>query len=126
TNTVTWDDFYSSVLKKEPVTLLLAKYDIPEGGEDGTPRLYFYYVVFSGEDFIVFSRKSDEENAEWSENYLYLLRLADDFTSGTIYGYVYLLVDDPAVTFNEIMKGMYSSDSHDLIKHFMIYSEKQK
>ena len=126
TNTVTWDDFYSSVLKKEPAILILAKYDIPEGGEDGTPRLYFYYVVFSGEDFVVFSRKSDEENAEWSENYLYLRRFDVDPGGDSRPGSFYLLTDDLEVTWKEIVDSMVSSVSYNMIKHFMIYCEKQK
>ncbi|MBQ3901005.1 MAG: hypothetical protein II736_04705, partial [Clostridia bacterium] len=118
TNTVTWDDFYASVLRKEPAILILAEYESPDGVGDRTPRLTFYYVVFSGEDFVVFSRKSDEENAEWSENYLYLRRFNVDPGGDSRPGSFYLLTDDLEVTFNEIMEGMYSSDSHDLIKHF--------
>ncbi len=126
TNTVTWDDFYASVLRKEPADLLLAEYDIPEGGGDRTPRLAFYYVCFSGEDFVVTSRKSDEKDAEWSENYLYLRRFNDDPGGDSRPGTFYLLTDDLEVTWKEIVDGMVSSDSNNMIKHFMIYSEKQK
>ena len=123
TNTVTWDDFYASVLRKEPANLLLAEYEIPDGEGDRTPRLYFYYVCFSGEDFVVASRKSDEKDAEWSENYLYLRRFDDDPGGDPRHGSIYLLTDDLSVTWEEIVDSMVSSDSYNMIKHFMIYSD---
>ena len=122
-----WNDFHTSVLREEPASLLLATYMTSNDAEaDHTPQLTFYYIVYNGEYFVVSERGSDEKTVRASEKYMHLLRLDDDYMSESVLNAIYMLVDNPTITWKQIMEGMLSSASPDMVKHFWIYSEKKQ
>ena len=72
-----WSDFYKTVSKGEPASILVARYytldparvsaELYEQEKDEYPKLFFYYLSYDGERYTVTVRESTEEKSEEPE-----------------------------------------------------------
>ena len=128
-----WDEFVESTDKGEPASILCAYYytldeenispELYEEEKDNYPQLFYYLVEYDGESYTVTVRMSSEKEPESKREYKYMNHYTGDApatASFKTYDY-YVLVDDPEVTWEDIEKGMYSSQSGDWIDHCTIY-----
>ncbi|QOX62676.1 hypothetical protein FRZ06_04595 [Anoxybacterium hadale] len=131
----TWDDFIATTEKKEPASVRIAYYytlgdkskyasEYYEEIKDDYPILYIQELRYDGDSYIL--DVNEEEGQVISHEYLYLLRYEGkpDSPNAIFTDYVYyVLVNDPNVTWDELEKGMLSSDLGDHIDHRLVYSD---
>ena len=128
-----WQEFVESVDSGEPAEVLAAHYytldkervseELYEQEKDDYPQLFYYLLDYDGEQFTVTVRRSDEQEPERRETYKCLNHYEGEpnkEASFSHYDY-YVLTDDPEVTWEEIEKGMYSSQAGDWIPHCTIF-----
>ncbi len=126
-------DFYDKTKKGEEAELLCAMYynldgeniseELYEQEKDNYPQLYYYLVSSKDDSYIVKIRKSDEEQIEQEASYSCLMHYQGDAPKGasfSSYDY-YVLTRSDTVTWDEIEKGLFSSQLDDYIPHCMIY-----
>ncbi len=129
-----WQKFFNLSAKKRPCKIRVVHYytlDDPshydpayyESIKDDYPEMYISELVFSGEAFIV---RHYEGEKYYGTEYKYLMKCEGEAESreATYTSYVrYVLVNDDTVTWNDIMHGMFSSQSGDYIPHRSIYTD---
>lgn len=129
-----WQNFVDLSAKKKPCKIRVVHYytlDDPshydpayyESIKDDYPIMYILELVFSGETFSV---SHFEEEKLYQSEYKYLVRYEGkaETNDATYTSYVrYVLVNDDTVTWNDIMHGMFSSQSGDHIPHRTIYTD---
>jgi len=129
-----WDDFAAKAKSGETCEVLLAFYytlgdpsqyslELYEKEKERYPLLYTKILSFDGEKYTL-KYKDDGEN--YVEEYKYMVRLTGEPMSETAIfsDYVYhVLVDDKDVTWDEIFRGMVSSQSGAYIRHSTVYSD---
>ena len=128
-----WDTFYQTATGGKPAAVLCAHYytldpkqmstELYEEEKDRYPVLYFYLVEYDGKEYTVTTRESAAEAPESQETYQHLLHLTGDAPSTARYASYdnYVLVDDPDVTWEDLMAGMFSSQSDAWIRHCTVY-----
>ena len=131
-----WDTFYDLVNKGEAASVLCAHYytlqatnidaAFYEDEKDQYPKLFFNLVVFDGIEFCKQSRKSNEKIIDSEVRYKYLLHLTGKNPSTAQHKYYdnYVLVNDPSVTWEQIMASVYSSQSDAWIEHYTVYNDR--
>ena len=119
-----WDRFYARTQKGRADSVLCAHYytldkehvsaELYEEEKDRYPVMYLFMLDFDGKEYSVTIRESSSPENESEETYRYLRYFAGKAPETALfdsYEY-YVLTDDEDVTWDEIMKGLYSSDSH--------------
>lgn len=128
-----FETFFHNTKKGKKDTVTLAFYytlgdsssydpDYYESIQDDYPVLYIQDLSFDGKEYTI---RWYEEGEEIVRNYLYLLKYEGQAESPTaLYqSYVrYVLTNDDAVTWQELMQGMLSS-SGDYIDHFSVCTD---
>ena len=128
--------FYATVSEGNAASILIAKYYGPldrghvsnefyRQEKDNYPVLYFYLVEFDGKQFTTKVRESASEKIETEKTFTYLKHYTGDAPKTALiakYEY-YVLVDNKDVTWEDIERGMFSSQLGDQIEHCMICSD---
>lgn len=88
---------------------------------DEYPKLYVTDLSFDGKEY---STYYVEEDIEYIDKYAYLNHYTGDARQGADFSKYdcYILVHDKDVTYNELEKAIYSSNSNDWIDHKRIYT----
>lgn len=128
-----WDEFYEKVNQGETATVFCVHYyslrpentdaESYEEEKDDYPQLYLYKLEHKNGLFEVAVRKSSESEYDEVQKYRYLKHYTGDSNpeaNFSTYDY-YVLVEDDAVTWEEIERGILSSQSGEDIPHFMVY-----
>lgn len=130
----TWDDFIAATEKKEAASVRLAYYytlgdkskyapEYYEEIKDDYPVLYIEELRYDGESYIL-EEKEDEQVISSEYQYLVKYEGKPGSLQATFTDYVYyVLVNDPNVTWDELEKGMLSSNLSDHIDHRLVYSD---
>lgn len=125
-----WDAFTASVAHKVPDQVLCAAY-YPESTaeeEGATPAsLYFSLLYFDGNRFSVRTRASDKKAPEREERYPYLMHYEGEARPGALfrtYDY-WVLTEDDSLTWEDLERSMYSSDTADFIHFQTVYTDTQ-
>ena len=118
-----WDRFYDKTRKGLADSVLCAHYytldkdhvsvELYEEEKDHYPVMYLFMLDFDGKEYSVTIRESSNPDIESEETYKYLRYFTGKAPETALfdsYEY-YVLTDDDNVTWDEIMKGLYSSDS---------------
>ncbi len=129
-----WDAFCAKADRGEPASVLCVRYytldpegvseELYEEEKDQYPKLFVQQLVFDGERYSVTSRASTEEEPESAETYPCLRHFTGKGPATALftnYEY-YVLTDEADVTWEEIERGMFSSQSGDWIRHFTVFS----
>ena len=128
-----WDEFYQTVSQGESASVLCAHYytldkgsvskELYEAEKELYPMLFFYMLEYDGDIFTVTVRQSTENEPEYEESFKYLMHYTGDAPVLTSYSSYddYVLVDDPTVTWEEIMSGIVSSQPGTGAKHYFVY-----
>ena len=131
----TWDEFVGAVNRGESASVLCVRYyvidresmseELYEEEKDQYPKLFFQRVEYDGNSFTVTSRPSTETEPDHTESFSCLCHYtgeAPPTARFTDYEF-FVLTDDPEITWDEIERGMYSSQSGDRIRHFTVFSD---
>ena len=130
-----WESFCKKAAKGEKTSVLCAYYytldeqnisdELYEEEKDEYPVLYFKLIEFDGQSYHVKTRDSKSSDIETDETYKYLLHFTGKGPSTAIYENYeyYVLADDEIQTWEEIEKGLFSSQLEDYIRHDSVYSE---
>ena len=115
------EEFYKNVNEKKPASILTAAY---YGTESGIGHdLFFYYVEYDGEAFSVKVRQSDVKEPEETRTYKYLKKYTGE-RQPLIRRYVeYCLVNDENVEWEDIERGMVSSQMGAWVDHVTVFSD---
>lgn len=128
-----WDEFYKSVSSGKSASVLCAFYytldkenispELYAQEKDLYPQLFFYLVEYDGKEFTVKTRMSSEEKLEREETYQYLKHYTGDAPSTAIYSKYdyYVLVDEEDLTWEDIEKGLFSSQYGAMKKHCTVF-----
>ena len=128
-----WSDFYKTVSKGEPASILVARYytldptrvsaELYEQEKNEYPKLFFYNLTYDGETYTVTVRESTEKTSEQCESYQYLLHLTGNYPPQAVYASYdyYVLADDPDATWEEIEAGMVSSQLGAGVRHCAVF-----
>ena len=128
-----WDAFYQAVGRGEAASVLCAHYytldkdrvskELYEAEKELYPMLFLDLLEYDGERFTVTVRQSTEEKMDYKATFSYLIHCTGSAPPQADYSFYedYVLVDDPAVTKEEIMAGLLSSQIGTGIKHYFIY-----
>ncbi len=123
-----WKQFYDNTINNIPSSVSIANYytldensvseEIYQNEKDSYPHLFFSYIEYDGEKFKITVRKSDLTKTDYSDSFKYLLQLQNDphNTEDTLYA----LVDNSDVTWADLEKSIFSSQSDDFIKHSFV------
>ncbi len=128
--------FYATVSEGNAASILIAQYygpldkshmsnELYEQEKDNYPVLYFYLVEFDGKQFTTKVRDSASEKIESEKTFTYLNHYTGDAPKTALiakYEY-YVLVNSKDVTWEDIEKGMFSSQLGDFIDHTTICSD---
>ncbi|MBO4310105.1 MAG: hypothetical protein J5856_03445 [Lachnospiraceae bacterium] len=119
----TLEQFVEKTENKEKALMLLADYyeidksnmseELYESEKDNYPSLYFTLVEYDGDNYKVKTRLSSSSDIESVETFKYLRHFTGEGPETALfdtYEY-YVLTDDPNVTWDEITRGWYSSQS---------------
>lgn len=91
--------------------------------KDDYPLLFIKNLKFDGEKYLI---EGYEDGQYISKEYRYLVKYEGAPSSSTAlfnrYTY-YVLVNDNTITWDDIERGMLSSQSGDLIDHYLVYSD---
>ena len=96
-----------------------------EAYKEDYPALYLLDLSFDGKGYTL---KWNEGNKEYIRTYKYLIHYTDEAstTQATVDTYSrYVLVNDKNVTWEEILKGAFSSQFGDYIEHNSVYVDRQ-
>lgn len=132
-----WDEFYQRVNQGKSASILCAFFyeldkehvseELYEAEKDQYPQLFFYLLEYDGDIFTVTTRQSTEKKKESKKSFPYLMHYTGDApaqASFSSYEY-YVLVDDPTVTWDEIVAGLISSrlpvDGAKSLRHCSVY-----
>ncbi len=131
-----WDSFYAQVSSGNSARVLVARYyvldrehvseELYQQKKDQYPKLFYYLVEYDGSRFIVTVRQSSEENDDFHGSFAFLKHYVGDLPSTAVARHYdrYVLVDDPDVSWEDIMKGWYSSDSTTpRYRHLSVYDD---
>ena len=125
--------FFKTANDGKPAAVLCAKYyelhpegmtaELYEAEKDQYPVLYFYLVEYDGEEYHVRIRDSRKTTLDTAGTYAYLLHLTGENPPGALYRYTeeYDLVDDASVTWEQLQRSVFSSQSGDFIRHTPVY-----
>ena len=130
-----WDDFYAKASGGKRASVLCAHYytldkehvseELYEEEKDQYPQLYFYLLEYNGKTYTLTTRESGSETPDSAESYKYLAHYtgkpSSPYALFSEYDY-YVLVDDPDVTWEDIERGMFSSQYGDWIRHSSVYT----
>lgn len=129
-----WDSFYSKASKGKKASVLCAHYytldeqniseELYEQEKDEYPVLYFYLIEFDGQQYHIKTRDSKSTAIETDETFKCLLHFTGKCPSTAIYEdyEYYILADDEALTYEQLEKSLFSSQSTDFIRHYFVYS----
>ena len=128
-----WDAFYKAAQKGKTASVLCVNYydiegvnmseELYEAEKDNYPQVFFLLLEYNGAGYEITVRKSDEEAIDYHETFQYLKHFtgkAPSQASFTSYDN-YVLVDDPAATWEGIQAGLVSSQSDAGFKHYTVY-----
>lgn len=130
-----WDSFIKKTKNGEPCTVRLMFYYTLDGQgitpaheqyeeiKDNYPVFYIQDLIFDGKVYTLYSVEEDEE---YTFKYKYLKWFREEPVSdGATYSehIRYVLVNDDTVTWDQIWKGMISSQSGAWIDHKTVYSK---
>lgn len=101
-NRETWDKFIETVAKSDNVGIRILSYY-----EDNPNMLYFKDVFYEDEYYYLFDSTSEEQEKQPYSN---LLTLEGKFGNPLKDTGVVVLTDDSELTFDKVMKSMYSSN----------------
>ena len=130
-----WNEFYGSASAGKPASVLCAYYyELREENTDPElyskekeqyPKLFFYLVSYDGSEYHVKCRLSSESTPDTDETFDYLLHLTGDNPKTAVRRHYdrYVLVNDPSVTWEQLMQSVFSSQYGDYIKHISVYSD---
>ena len=117
------EEFYASVNEKKPASILTAVYyDMPD---DKGPDLFFFLIEYDGDKFSVTVRQSDSKELDTQGTYKYLKHYKGEASAQALmseYEY-YCLVNDEGVEWEDIERGMVSSQWGDFVDHVMVFSD---
>lgn len=127
-----WLRFVDMTKKSKPASIRMAYYysleeqkghvsdELYEEMKDEYPRLYFKDLTFDGKKFTTYSV---EDGKEYIDKYAYLNHYTGDARKGAAFSRYdsYILVNNQDVTYQELEKSLYSSNSNDWIEHKSIY-----
>ena len=117
------EEFYKTAGEKKPASILTAVYyDMPE---DDVHDFFFNLVEYDGDKFYVTVRQSDVKKPEETVSYKYLKKYKGEAPSQALiseYEY-YCLVNDKDVEWEDIERGMVSSQSGDFVDHVAVFSD---
>ena len=128
-----WDAFYKAAQKGKPASVLCVNYydiegvnmseELYEAEKDNYPQVFFLLLEYNGADYEITVRKSDEEALDYHETFGYLKHFTGKVPSQAAYSSYdnYVLVDDPAATWEGIEAGLVSSQADAGIKHYTVY-----
>ena len=131
----TWDEFVGAINRGESASVLCVRYyaidresmseKLYEEEKDQYPKLFFQRVEYDRNAFSVTSRLSTETEPDCTESFACLCHYTGRAPQTALYtGYeYYVLTDDPEITWEEIERGMVSSQSGDWIRHFTVFSD---
>jgi len=94
--------------------------------KDQYPCIFFHKLFFNGADYTIFQRGDD--GALWGKTYPYLVKFegVPNSPSAAYSHYCrYVLVNDPAVTWDALSQSMYSSRREDWIDFYSVYCDLQ-
>ena len=93
--------------------------------EENPASLYFYLIRYNNDIFKVESKSCTDEYLEADSQFGYLNHYTGENPEGAEYDCYdfYVLVDDSSVTWEDIMEGMFSSDSSKQIDHRVVFSD---
>ena len=130
-----WEAFVDAAKEGEASSVQVAKYytlekencgeEYYEAYKEDYPALYLLDLSFDGKGYTL---KWNEGNKEYIRTYKYLMHYTSEAsaaqaTSDTYSRYV--LVNDKNVTWEEILKGAFSSQFGDYIEHHIVYVDRQ-
>ena len=130
-----WESFCKKASKGETASVLCAHYytldeqniseELYEQEKDEYPVLYFYLIEFDGQQYSIRTRDSKSSEIETDETFKCLLHFTGKCPSTAIYEdyEYYILADDADLSFEQLEKSMYSSQSTDHIRHYFVYSD---
>jgi len=123
------EKFYEDARNGIPSSVVIASYytldkervsaELYEEEKDQYPKLFFRLAEYNGTQYIVYTRDCTKEEIETAEGYMHLLHLAGDMPLQAKHKHYdnYVLTDEPDVTWEEIFRGIVSSQSTDWIRH---------
>ena len=130
-----WEAFLDKVKDGKAASVRLAKYytldqescseEYYEANQEDYPVLYLFNLYFDGESYTL---EWKEGTKEYERNYRYLMHYTgESSTANTAYDAYseYVLVNDRNVTWEDIQKGMFSSQFGDYIAHDTVYVDLQ-
>ena len=130
-----WEKFWDKVQDKKPASVLVADYYTLEGQnmseelyeeeKDLYPQLFFTLIEYDGNEFSLKVRKSDEEKLDRDEKFKYLLHLTGNAPETALYESFdrYVLTDESDITWDELERSWYSSQSPDYIRFSIAFEE---
>lgn len=129
-----WESFCRKTAKGQKATVLCAHYytldgqniseELYEQEKDEYPVLYFQLIEFDGQQYRIKTRDSKSAAIETDETFKCLLHFTGKGPSTAIYENYeyYILADDETLTWEQIEKGLFSSQLDDYIRHHTVYS----
>lgn len=128
-----WEAFVETTSKGEPASIKVVHYftlgdkslydeAFYESIKDEYPQLFVFYLGYNGEKYTVAHYEGDQL---YMKSYKYLMRYeGEPVPSATFSRYVrYVLIDDNTVTWDDIWRGLLSSQSNAAIDHTCIYDD---
>ncbi len=136
-----WDKFISEVDQKKQSEIRLAFYytldkdscdsEYYEQEKDNYPQLYIEDLSFNGETYILRSFENNVDTntiEEVIQPYKYMKKYEGKPESDTAtyaYSIKYVLVNDDTITWDDIWRGMISSQLGDAVEHSIVYQDLQ-
>lgn len=123
-----WDSFFKVTEAKNPASVFCAFYyslsEESTSEDSNYPKLYFYYLTYDGNKYTIKTRACDTSTPDSDKQYSYLKHYKGDMPKTAKYDHYeyYVLVNDPSVTWEDIQKGMFSSQSGDYIDNYVVFS----
>ena len=97
--------------------------ELYEQEKENYPVLYYTLVEYNGKEFSVKVRQSDKQEMERTETFKALSYFKGDMPEGAKYSSYerYVLVNDASLKWEDIDRGMFSSQSDAWIEHIVLY-----
>lgn len=128
-----WTDFVEQTSKGKAASIKVVHYytlgdkshydeAYYESIKDEYPQLYIMYLSYNGEQYTIAHYEGEQL---YVEKYRYLMRYEGEaIPTATYTSYVrYVLIDDNTVTWDDIWRGMISSQLGDAIAHESVYTD---
>jgi len=114
-----WDDFVAKTEAGEPCFVWLASWYSPDEWRP-EPVMYVEAVEFDGEEYVYFYH---EAGVNYIKRYKYMKKYTEDGNANVDWSTStrYFLVNDERVTWNQIVRGMFSSNSMNWVDHETVY-----